>query len=182
MRPSSPVASAPVVPVLLLRADGAPADSGWIDVADDAPVPEDQAVVVSYARLLAEGGALRAARLGVRIAPADKIEAIAPHLARLSLIVVTFPKFRDGRGYTTARLLRERYGFAGDVRAEGDVLRDQLAYMIRCGFSSFAVKDRAPQEAVAAALRRFSVVYQPAADAAPPIWRRRASGVRIAAE
>ncbi|MBU6372979.1 MAG: DUF934 domain-containing protein [Alphaproteobacteria bacterium] len=182
MRPSSPVAPAPALPVLLLRADGAPADAAWIDVADDAPVPEDQAAVVSYARFLAEGATLRAARLGVRIAPADKVEALAPHLARLALIVVTFPKFRDGRGYTTARLLRERFGYQGDVRAEGDVLRDQLAFMIRCGFSSFAVKDRAPQEAVAAALRRFSVVYQPAADAAPPIWRRRASVVRAAAE
>lgn len=182
MRPSSPVAPPPSLPVLLLRADGAAADADWIDVADDAPVPEDRSVIVSYARLLAEGEGLRAARLGVRIAPADKIEAVAPHLARLAMVVVSFPKFRDGRGYTTARLLRERYGYDGDVRAEGDVLRDQLAYMIRCGFSSFAVKDRAPQEAVAAAVRRFSVVYQPAADAAPPIWRRRASGVRIAAE
>ncbi|MFZ4602054.1 MAG: DUF934 domain-containing protein [Caulobacterales bacterium] len=181
MRPSSPPAPAPLVPVAVLRADGAPADFSWVDVADDAPIPEDRPAVISFARLVKDG-ATKSGRLGVRVAPGDKIEALAPHLKHLDLVVVNFPKFRDGRGYTTARLLRDRFGFAGDIRAEGDVLRDQLAFMIRCGFSSFAVKDRAPQAALDAALRRFSVVYQPAADGAAPIWRRRAVSGRVAAE
>jgi len=182
MRPSSPPSPAPNLPVMLLRADGGAAESSWIDVADDAPIPDDCDAVVSFARLLAQGAGISARRLGVRIAPADRLEDIAPFLNRLDLVVVTFPKFRDGRGYSSARLLRARYGFGGDVRAEGDVLRDQLAFMIRCGFSSFAVKDRDPPAALAAARRRFSVVYQPSSDAAPPIWRRRAAGLAIAAE
>jgi uncharacterized protein (DUF934 family) len=168
--------------VTLLRVDGAPADADWIDLADDAPVPDGAAVIVSAARLAVARGAIPAALLGVRIGPADRVETIARDLECVDLVVVTFAKFRDGRGYSTARLLRERCVYRGDLRAEGDVFRDQLAFMIRCGFSSFALKDRAPQAALDAALRRFSVVYQPAADGAPPIWRRRAERVRIAAE
>lgn len=182
MRPSSPPSPALNVPVTLIRADGGPAESHWIELADDAPVPEGASVIVSAARLVADRGAIAAARLGVRIGPTDKVEAISPYLDCLDLVVVSFAKFRDGRGYTSARLLRERFGYRGDLRAEGDVLRDQLAFMIRCGFTSFALKDRAPQAALEAALRRFSVVYQPAADGAPAIWRRRGEGVRIAAE
>ena len=84
---------------------------------------------------------VRGGRLGLRLAPDEGPEAVAQDLARFALIAVEFPVFTDGRGYSTARLLRERYGFKGELRAIGDVLRDQLLYLQRCGFNSFALRD-----------------------------------------
>jgi uncharacterized protein (DUF934 family) len=108
----------------------------------------------------------------VRLEAGDDARALLPHLERLALVEVSFPTFRDGRGYSAARLLREG-GYAGELRAAGDVLVDQVAFMRRCGFDSFAPEAEIDAAALARALGRYAHHYQPAADAAAPVWRRR---------
>lgn len=111
--------------------------------------------------------------IGVWLAPADEPEQIAPVVETLPLIAVDFPNFRDGRGYSTAMLLRTRYGYRGDLRAIGDVLIDQLFYLRRVGFSSFALRGDQDHAAAASALRAFPDVYQGSADQPLPYFRRR---------
>ena len=94
------------------------------------------------------------------------------HLGRIALVEVSFPTFRDGRGYSAARILREA-GFAGELRAAGDVLVDQIAFLRRCGFDSFAPQAELNAADVQAALGRYAHVYQRAADAAVPVWKLR---------
>lgn len=108
----------------------------------------------------------------VRVDPADDARVLLPHLARLRLIEVSFPKYRDGRGYSAARILREA-GYAGELRAAGDVLIDQVTFMRRVGFDSLAPAKPLDADAVAAALARYPHVYQKAADAAQPVWALR---------
>lgn len=108
----------------------------------------------------------------VRLESSDDARALIPHLDRLSLVEVSFPKFRDGRGYSSARILREA-GYTGELRAQGDVLVDQIPLMRRCGFDSFAPEAPVDQAVLAAALARYDHVYQGAADAAVPVWKRR---------
>lgn len=108
----------------------------------------------------------------VRLEPDDDARALIPHLDRLALIEIAFPKYRDGRGYSSARILREA-GFKGELRAQGDVLVDQIAFMKRCGIDSFAPEAPLNQADVEAALSRYDHVYQGAADAAVPVWKLR---------
>jgi uncharacterized protein (DUF934 family) len=108
----------------------------------------------------------------VRLEPDDDARALIPFLDRLTLVEVAFPKFRDGRGYSSARILREA-GYKGELRAQGDVLVDQIAFMKRCGFDSFAPEASLNQSDVDAALSRFDHVYQGAADGAIPVWKLR---------
>ncbi|MDX2235926.1 MAG: DUF934 domain-containing protein [Hyphomonadaceae bacterium] len=147
-------------------------DDPWRVLEDDAAIPAQGDIVMRPQRL-EEARARNAGRLGVLIAPPDAVEDVAAHLPRLSLVMAAFPSFRDGRAYTTARLLRERYGYQGEVRAVGDVLEDQLFSMLRCGFDSFDLRSKDPEAAFARAAKRFAHVYQPAADARLPAWRRR---------
>lgn len=108
----------------------------------------------------------------VRIEAGDDARALLPMLDRLALIEVSFPSFRDGRGYSSARVLREA-GYVGELRAAGDVLVDQVPFMRRCGFDSFAPESPIDQATLDAALARFPAVYQPAADGAVPVWKLR---------
>ncbi len=98
------------------------------------------------------------------ISNTDDVAELAPHLARLELIVLHFPKFSDGRAYSQARLLRERLGYRGELRATGGVLQDQLPFLLRCGFDSFESEQSGFGEALAKARTLFSVVYQPTED------------------
>ena len=118
--------------------------------------------------LLARGG-----RLGLRLAPDEGPEAVAQDLAHFALIAVEFPEFTDGRGYSTARLLRERYGFMSELRAIGDIGRDQLFYLSRCGFNAFALKPGAHAGQALAALTDFSEGYQSSVERPQPLFRRR---------
>ena len=108
----------------------------------------------------------------VRIEPGEDARALLPHLDRIKLVEISFPAFTDGRGYSSARILREA-GYTGELRACGDVLVDQLGLMRRCGFDSFA--PAAPLDAADAevALSRWADVYQAAADGRAPIWKKR---------
>ena len=108
----------------------------------------------------------------VRIEPGDDTRELLPHLDRIRLVEVNFPAFGDGRGYSAARILREA-GYAGELRAVGDVLIDQLGFMRRCGFDSFAPQVKLDEGDAKAAFDRYPHVYQPAADDAVPIWNLR---------
>lgn len=108
----------------------------------------------------------------VRLEPDEDARALIPHLDRLALVEIAFPKFRDGRGYSSARILREA-GYKGELRAQGDVLVDQIAFMRRCGFDSFVPDAPLDADVVAASLARYDQVYQGAADGAVPVWKHR---------
>lgn len=117
----------------------------------------------------------------VSLANTDPVEDLAPHLARLRLIALEFPKFSDGRAYSQARLLRGRLGYRGELRATGGVLQDQIAFMLRCGFDSFESEQPGFGEALAKARTLFSVVYQPAEDDQVPAALRRLEQLNAAA-
>lgn len=104
----------------------------------------------------------------VRIEAGDDARALIPHLGQVEVVTISFPGFKDGRGYSSARILREA-GYTGELRAEGDVLADQLAFMRRCGFDSFAPEKPLDE----AASRPFPHAYQAAADGIAPIWKLR---------
>jgi uncharacterized protein (DUF934 family) len=106
------------------------------------------------------------------ISNAVSLADVKGDLAGFSVIILDFPKFKDGRAYSQARLLRERYGYTGEIRARGEVLRDQLLFMARCGFDAFEFAGPNAEEA-GAALKEFSFAYQPAADDMAPVWRKR---------
>jgi uncharacterized protein (DUF934 family) len=151
----------------------------YVYVGADEPIPDRAPVIVPAQRFLADADALtrRDGSLGV-IWPNDRrIAELAPWLGHLALVALHFPKFRDGRAYSQARLLRETYGYRGTLRATGDVLRDQFHFLIRAGFDSFEVKKPADARVFAEAASRYSVVYQPGADGRVPASRRRAQRV-----
>ena len=108
----------------------------------------------------------------VRLEAGDDARALLPHIEQLALIEVSFPTFRDGRGYSAARVLREG-GYRGELRAAGDVLVDQVPLMRRCGFDSFAPEAEIDEATLQAALSRYENVYQPAADGRVPVWKLR---------
>ncbi len=134
-------------------------------VADDwlhlSEVPEGtaaEAVIVPLAEASKWEGFK--GRLGVRVAPADRVEDFAALLSRVQLIAVEFPNPGDGRGYTTGRLLRDRYGFKGELRAVGHVKRDQIFILSRTGFDALEVVPAEDLQAAAEYLQRYSVAYQ----------------------
>ena len=108
----------------------------------------------------------------VRIESGEDARVLLPHLDRLALVEVSFPKYRDGRGYSTGRILREA-GYTGELRAQGDVLVDQIPLMRRCGFDSFAPEAPVDAAVLEASLARYDHVYQPAADGRTPVWALR---------
>jgi uncharacterized protein (DUF934 family) len=138
----------------------------FVRVLDDAPVPEGVPVILPAARLLADARelVLRQAPIGV-VWPNDRrVAELAPYLDWLALVALVFPTFRDGRAYSQARLLRERHQFRGQLRATGQVLRDQLLFMQRAGFDAFELSKQADAAAFAEAVQRYSVFYQPTGD------------------
>ena len=138
----------------------------FMRVLDDAPVPDGVPVILPAARLLADARelVLRQAPTGV-IWPNDRrVAEVLPYLDWIALVALVFPTFRDGRAYSQARLLRERYSYRGELRATGQVLRDQFVFMLRAGFDAFDVKKQADAEAFAQTVHRYSVFYQPTGD------------------
>lgn len=108
----------------------------------------------------------------VRIEPGEDARALIPHFGHLKLVEIAFPKYRDGRGYSAAAVLRQA-GFTGEIRAAGDVLVDQLGFMRRVGFDSFAPDAPLNPKVVQATLDRYPYVYMKAADGRPPVWALR---------
>ena len=153
-----------------LLKNGAVIDDRWRRLADDDPLPGTDAVIVTLARWRADRAlAARNGPLGLAIKNSEPVQPLAHEIHHFELIALEFPKFTDGRAYSQARLLRERLGFAGELRATGQVLPDQLLFMQRCGFDAFEIAKGAPLEAWKRAMESFSVFYQPAADGREPV-------------
>ena len=144
-------------------------DDSWTDVADDARLPEAAPAIVSLERWTADRESLagRNSPVGVRLRSDERIDAVLGDLDVLPVIALDFPSLADGRHFSTARLLRERHGFRGEIRAAGQVLRDQLDLMKRCGFDMFELSAGKDAASAVTAFDEISVAYQPAADARP---------------
>jgi len=180
--PNNPFASEAALPVRPLIKDGAIIEDSWVGAStaeELAALPADASVLVPLALWQAEREQLlgrlnvAGAKLGVQLAPADEPGVLAADIDKFALISVEFPAFTDGRGYSTGRLLRERYGHDGELRAVGDVQRDQLFAMVRCGFNAFVLRaDKNPRDALAS-FGDFIESYQSAVDQPVPLFRRR---------
>jgi len=147
----------------------------FFQAADGAELPGDGPVLVTAARFLEDPEALlkRAGKVGVIWPNNRDVDDLVPYLDRLALVALVFPSFRDGRAYSQARLLRERHGYDGELRATGQVLRDQFVFMSRAGFDTFEVKKDADADAFAETMKRYSVFYQPTGDGRVTALHRR---------
>lgn len=163
--------------------DGKTVADGWVAVADDAALPADAPAIVSFARWKAERAALTArnAPLGVSLKNTDAVEEIGPEIDRFGVIALSFPKFSDGRAYSQARLLRERYGFKGELRATGQVLPDQLIHMLRAGFDSFDTADARVLQQWSKSVGAYHAFYQPIGRLRPTLDDLRRDEARPAA-
>ena len=173
------------MPILIDR--HGPIDDRWAWFQDEAAeagatAASGQRLILSLAQWPAHAERLEAAgaTLGICLEPSDDPGQIVDLFERIALIAIRFPAFTDGRGYSTARLLRQRHGGTGELRAVGDVLRDQMFYLARCGFDTFDLKDGEPVAEAIAGFGDFSEAYQSAADRGP-LFRRRTPATPAAA-
>jgi uncharacterized protein (DUF934 family) len=152
-----------------------PVADAWRHLEDGDPLPDAGPVTISWARWTVERDLIErpTAELGVRIPNALPTAEVGAEAAKFGLIAVNFPNFGDGRAFSQARVLRDRYGYRGEIRATGNVLRDQLLFMQRCGIDAFEMPERALEEGWLAAFDEFDVFYQPAEDNRPWIARQR---------
>ena len=150
------------------------AEDPFTSVGDEEPIPRGD-VIVSLQRFHNEGHRLLAEgrAVGVRIEANEAVEDIAADLRRIAVVALVFPKFLTGQAYSSARILRERYRYEGEVRAVGDVLREQAQFMLRCGFDAFVPADGSNADEWLAATRRYRHVYQRAADGRAPAFVER---------
>ena len=155
--------------------NGKISDDAFVHVADDAPLPGDGAILISAARFLGDPEAIsrRVGKTGVVWPNNRDLDDLVPYLDRLAAVALVFPSFRDGRAYSQARLLRERFLYRGELRATGQVLRDQFVFMLRAGFDAFEVKKEADAEAFTQTAKRYSVFYQPTGDGRVTALNRR---------
>jgi len=154
------------MPRWLLR-DGEVVPDEWRTASEAAPGDDLLLTFVEWSaereQWLARPGSPRAGRLGVILSPSDAIELLVPDLPQLALVAAEFPGPSEGRGYSQGRLLRERFGFGGELRARGHIGRDHVFLLARCGFNSFELPE-SELEGGAAALRTFSAAYQSSND------------------
>jgi len=151
----------------------------YVNILDDAPLPEGVPVIMPAARFLADGAEIlqREAPVGVLWPNNRKVAELAPYLDRLAVVALVFPSFKDGRAYSQARLLRERYGYTGELRATGQILRDQFVFLVRAGFDVLDVAKANDVDAFASVLARYTVFYQTAGEG-----RASAARLRVAAK
>ena len=147
----------------------------FVHVVDGAELPGDGAILIPAARFLEDPEAVlkRTGKVGVIWPNNRDLDDLVPYLDRLAAVALVFPSFRDGRAYSQARLLRERHGYDGEMRATGQVLRDQFVFMSRAGFDAFEVKKDADADAFAETMKRYSVFYQPTGDGRVTALNRR---------
>ncbi len=169
--------------LIVASADGyAAVDDDWAYIDDDAAL-ENDAAIISLARLKTEADSLRQRnlKLGVVLRAdgdgktqlGEDVRELAPYLDMLSLVSLAFPVYRNGRGYSAARILREEFKFDGELRASGEVLHDQWAMMRRCGINAFELASHVSLETFEAAMAELSDAYQPASDAQRgALWQR----------
>jgi len=163
----------------LIRVEGgraAEARNDFVFVPDDAALPQDGGAIVTLARFIQERETLvaRNAPIGVRLKPDETPEGLGEDLARLSVVAIEFPKFADGRGFSWARMLRTRLKFTGEVRAVGDFLYDQIAYLVRVGCDTFEPTHPLTADDFNRALSEMTNVYQPSTDGKKTIRELRA--------
>jgi uncharacterized protein (DUF934 family) len=154
---------------MALIKDGMLVDDPYTPIGDDDSLPSNGAVLVAFSRWQSDRDALlsRSEPVGVRLKSDESPESIADDLNHISLVALEFPVFRDGRAYSYARILRDRFAFAGEVRAVGEVLMEQLHFMLRTGFDAFELAGENPLRQYQTAMQDFSVWYQPASDGRP---------------
>ncbi len=154
----------------------AQAQDSFVFVADDAPLPQESGAIVTLARFIKDRESLlaRNAPIGVRLKSDETPEGLGPDLARLSVVVLEFPKFADGRGFSWARMLRTRLGFTGEVRAVGDYIYDQISYLVRVGCDAFEPTHPLTADDFNRALSEMTYVYQPSTDGKKTIRELRA--------
>lgn len=142
----------------------------WTTLADDEPLT-DGPIIVSLDRWKKEQNALlaRDGKLGIRLKSGEEPAQIAEHLDRFDVVALEFPAYRNGRAFSYARLLRDRYDYKGEVRAVGAVLRDQFYYLVRVGFDALEVRDNITPEIYRAAIGTFEHDYQPDARGKPSV-------------
>lgn len=150
------------------------AEDPFTAVDDEEPVPPGD-VIISLQRFQSEGRRLldQGRKVGVRIEPNEPVEDLEADLPRLSVVALAFPKFLQGQAYSSARILRERYDYQGEVRAVGDVLREQARFMVRCGIDAFEPADGSSAEDWTHVVGRFRHVYQRASDGREPAFAER---------
>jgi uncharacterized protein (DUF934 family) len=167
---------------MALVKDGELFESSFIDVSGAAEIPATGPIIVSLEQWRTQREALlaRGTPLGIRLRSDQPPESIAADLDHFTVVALEFPKFRDGRAYSYARLLRERYGYRGELRAVGDVLLEQLFFMLRTGFDVFELQSADPLGDYRTAVHEFSVWYQPAADGRPTAMQLRHAGSKPA--
>ena len=138
----------------------------WEYIDNDLPIPSEGQIIVSLTRWQTERHQLtrRKGTLGIRLTSEESAETIADDLTFFDLVALEFPTFKDGRAYSTARLLRERYHYKGELRAVGEVLRDQLQFMLRCGFDAFEYAGRTVPEEAITAFGDIDAFYQTVGD------------------
>lgn len=151
------------------------AANDWTALADDAALPASGKLIVSLKRWRAEREALGTSGLtvGVRIPNTEDVTTLAQEVIGQPLIAVEIPKFSDGRAYSQARVLRERYGYKGEIRALGDVAHDQLFHMARCGINAFELRASEDPQDCLRAFNDYDLAYQHAADPMGSVWERR---------
>ena len=149
----------------------------FVHVVDGVELPDDGAILIPATRFLEDPEAVlkRTGKVGVIWPNNRDLDDLVPYLDRLAAVALVFPSFRDGRAYSQARLLRERHEFRGELRATGQVLRDQLLFLHRAGFDAFEVTKEKDTAAFAEALQRYSIFYQPTGDGRPSALRARLS-------
>jgi uncharacterized protein (DUF934 family) len=154
--------------------DRAIVEDDFVHVADTDDTADGTKPIVTLARFVSTRETMfgRHAALGVRVG-SDKLPSDIPDIGKLSLIAIEFPRFTDGRGYSVARMLRQRHGFTGELRAVGWVLRDQLLFMERCGFNAFELQQGKSLESALEAFGELSIRYQADARERLPLYRRR---------
>ncbi len=158
-----------------LLKDGQIVSDAWVRVTDDVDISEEMAVVVSLERWLDQAETLKSrnAPVAVAIRNDQSPSEIVDDLDAIDAVFLNFPAYTDGRAYSQARLLRQRYGFGGEIRATGNVLRDQYAFMQRCGFDAFEVKEGVDLAGWGRFATSMSEGYQTAADGVQAIWAKR---------
>ena len=154
--------------------NGAEIEDTWTFVETGDELPSSGCISLPLAKLIEDPDTIlaRNQQIGVRLSPADDPHDLTPFLDRIAMIEIDFPKYADGRGFSQAQLLRRRLGYTGELRAVGEVLRDQILYMNRSGFDAYQTS-RADLPNVVKALEEYSAYYQPAADGQTSVFSRR---------
>lgn len=158
---------------MALIKDGRLSEDRFVEVGESDAIPARGAIIVSLEQWRAQRDELKGRDLGIRLSSEQAPELVAEDLSQFAVIALEFPVFRDGRAYSYARMLRETYNYDGEIRAVGEVLLEQLHFMIRVGFDAFEIRDADPEAAFRTAAQEFSAWYQPGADTRPTAMQLR---------